>query len=400
MPGADGLEVLRAAKASDPSIEVVLMTGYASVQSAVDAIRAGAFDYLPKPFDPDEAVLRIDRAAERKALKARAANLEAALGDKLRHGDLYGRSPAMQSVFVLLDKAAQRDLTVLLLGESGTGKELAARAIHRHSPRRDGPFVAVDCTALTEALLESELFGHVRGAFTGAVTDAPGLFLEAHGGTIFLDEIGDIGLPLQAKLLRVLQERQVRPVGGTQWRAVDVRVVAATNRDLAAAVTAGQFREDLYYRLNVVALHLPPLRERRDDVPLLVEHLVQRAAVQCGKPVAGVSAAALAALCAYDWPGNVRELAHALERSVALARDSVLDVEDLPAVIRGARSQPVADLAADLPTLEQLKHRYIQHVVELHGGNVSRAAAVLGIERRSLYRMLRRYGIAHRVTEE
>jgi len=306
----------------------------------------------------------------------------------------------MVEVYTTIARVAPGLSTVLVLGESGTGKELAARAIHRHSPRRERAFVAVDCTALTESLLESELFGHVRGAFTGAVQDTPGLFLEADGGTIFLDEIGDIGLPLQAKLLRVLQERQVRPVGGTQWRPVDVRIVAATNRDLAAAVAAGRFREDLYYRLNVVTLRLPPLRERRDDIPLLVDHLAHRAAAQCGKAVAGVSVAALAALRAHDWPGNVRELAHVLERSVALARGSVLDVDDLPTDLQGESSPQPVDLLADLPTLEQLKHRYIQHIVELHGGNVSRAAAVLGIERRSLYRMLRRYGIAHRVTEE
>ena len=394
MPQMNGLALMEALRADAPGLPVMIMTGFGSMDSAVEALSSGAIDYVSKPMNVEEI-----RAAVRRAL-ARRPDAAAAAGAVEPAAGMVGRTPAMVEVYTTIARVAPAMSTVLVLGESGTGKELAARAIHRHSPRRDGPFVAVDCTALTETLLESELFGHVRGAFTGAVTDAPGLFLEAHGGTIFLDEIGDIGLPLQAKLLRVLQERQVRPVGGTQWRAVDVRVVAATNRDLAAAVTAGQFREDLYYRLNVVALHLPPLRERRDDIPLLVEHLVQRAAAQCGKPVAGVSAAALATLCAYDWPGNVRELAHALERSVALARDSVLDVEDLPAVIRGARSQPAADLAADLPTLEQLKHRYIQHVVELHGGNVSRAAAVLGIERRSLYRMLRRYGIAHRVTEE
>jgi transcriptional regulator with PAS, ATPase and Fis domain len=259
----------------------------------------------------------------------------------------------MVEVYKTIARAAPGLSTVLILGESGTGKELVARAIHRHSARRDRAFVAVDCTALTETLLESELFGHMRGSFTGAVHDAPGLFTEADGGTIFLDEIGDITPPLQAKLLRVLQEHEVRPVGGTQWRPVDVRVVAATNRDLTSAVSNGQFREDLYYRLKVVTILLPPLRERRDDIPLLVDHLVRRAAVLCGKPVSAVSDAALAALRAYDWPGNVRELSHILERSVALAQDAVIGVDDLPSELRGAplASTP-GDLIGDSPTLE------------------------------------------------
>ncbi len=394
MPQMNGLALMQALRGDTPGLPVMIMTGFGSMDSAVEALNLGAIDYVSKPMNVEE----IRSAVRRILAQPPDATTSTPAGDPA--AGMVGRTPAMVDVYTTIARVAPALSTVLVLGESGTGKELAARAIHRHSPRRDRAFVAIDCTALTESLLESELFGHVRGSFTGAVQDAPGLFLEADGGTIFLDEIGDIGLPLQAKLLRVLQERSVRPVGGTQWRSVDVRVVAATNRDLAAAVASGRFREDLYYRLNVVTLRLPPLRERRDDIPLLIDHLVHRAALQCGKPVAGVSAAALDALRAYDWPGNVRELAHVLERSVALARGSVLDVDDLPANLRGDTTPGPTDLLADLPTLEQLKHRYIQHVVELHGGNVSRAAAVLGIERRSLYRMLRRYGIAHRVTEE
>jgi transcriptional regulator with PAS, ATPase and Fis domain len=285
---------------------------------------------------------------------------------------------------------------VLILGESGTGKELVAHAIHQHSPRHSKPFVAVDCAALTETLLESELFGYVRGAFTGAVTDAPGLFAEADGGTIFLDEIGDVTPALQAKLLRVMQEHQLRPVGGTQWRPIDVRVLAATNRDLVEAVAAGRFREDLYYRLKVVTICLPPLRERREDIPLLVDHLARRAAHQCGKTVRGVSEGALALLRAYHWPGNIRELAHVLERSVALAQHEVLGIDDLPGELRGDAPAPATDIFGDRPTLEALKQRYIQRVFEESGGNVTRAAAVLGVDRRSLYRMLQRYGIGPR----
>jgi len=286
---------------------------------------------------------------------------------------------------------------VLILGESGTGKELIARAIHQHSPRRTEAFVAVDCGALTETLLESELFGHVRGAFTGAVGDKAGLFMEADGGTIFLDEVGDVSPALQAKLLRVLQEQQVRPVGGAEWRKVDVRVIAATNRDLAEAVIAGRFREDLYYRLKVVTLELPPLRERREDIPLLVDHLVRRAARECGKPViAGVTEAALVLLRAYHWPGNVRELAHVLERGVALAHHDVLTADDLPPEVRQPASAPPEGSPVDRPTLGELKRRYIRRILNESGGNVSRAAAVLGIDRRSLYRMLHRYGMAPR----
>jgi transcriptional regulator with PAS, ATPase and Fis domain len=302
----------------------------------------------------------------------------------------------MVAVYRTIARVAPSRTTVLVLGESGTGKELVARAIHRHGPRRARPFVAVDCGALTETLLESELFGHVRGAFTGAVGDKTGLFAEADGGTLFLDEIGDVTPALQAKLLRVLQEHAVRPVGGAEWRSVDVRVIAATNRDLGKEVAEGRFREDLYYRLKVVTLVLPALRERREDIPLLVDHLVRRAARDCRKAVNGVSEAVLNVLQEYHWPGNVRELAHALERAVALAQGDVLTVEDLPLDVRQPEPATVAPAFGDHPTLEELKRRYIRHVLEQSGGNVSRAAGVLGVDRRSLYRMLQRYGLMPR----
>jgi transcriptional regulator with PAS, ATPase and Fis domain len=309
---------------------------------------------------------------------------------------VIGRSPAMVEVYKTIARVAPGRTTVLVLGESGTGKELVARAIHEHSPRRKRAFVAVDCGALTETLLESELFGHARGAFTGAVGDKPGLFTEADGGTIFLDEIGNVTPALQAKLLRVLQEHHVRPVGGTEWRTVDVRVIAATNRDLGEAVAAGSFREDLYYRLKVVTIVLPPLRERREDIPLLVDHFVRCAASECGKQVTGVSQPALALLEAYHWPGNVRELAHVLERGVALAQQDVLTAADLPAELRQPAPAAAEPAFAGNPTLDQLKRRYIRHVLEQSGGNVSRAASALGVDRRSLYRMLQRYGIVPR----
>src|SRR3989454_7934173 len=337
------------------------------------------------------------RATVRRALGRHAESRAAALpggGDQL--GQVVGRSPAMVDVYKTVARVAPGRSTVLILGESGTGKELIARAIHEHSPRRKRAFVAVDCGALTETLLESELFGHVRGAFTGALADAPGLFAEADGGTIFLDEIGDVSAVLQAKLLRVLQEHEIRPVGGSAWRAVDVRVIAATNRELAAAVEEGHFREDLYYRLKVVTLQLPPLRERREDIPLLVDHLVRRAAHECRKTVSGASEQALAWLRAYHWPGNVRELAHALERGVALAQQEVLTAEDLPDELRRPGPAPARATPEDRPTLAELKRRYVHRVFEESGGNVSRAAQVLGVDRRSLYRMLQRYGVTPR----
>jgi DNA-binding NtrC family response regulator len=391
MPDMNGLVLLRGLRERLHDLPVIIMTAFGSIDTAVQAIASGAVDYVSKPMDVEEI-----RATVRRAL-GRQAETQAALpvaGEEI--GGVVGRSPGMVDVYKTIARVAPGRSTVLILGESGTGKELIARAIHENSTRRKHPFVAVDCGALTETLLESELFGHVRGAFTGAIADAQGLFAEADGGTIFLDEIGDISPALQAKLLRVLQEHQIRPVGGSAWRRVDVRVIAATNRDLAAAVQAGRFREDLYYRLKVVTIDVPPLRDRREDIPLLVDHLVRRAARECRKPVTGVSEAALALLCAYQWPGNVRELAHALERGVALAQQDVLTAEDLPAELHEPAGSPPPATAADRPTLAELKRRYVHRIYEECGGNVSRAAAVLGVDRRSLYRMLQRYGVAPR----
>ena len=391
MPQMDGLTLLRGLRSRLPDLPVIIMTAFGSVDTAVTAIASGAVDYVSKPMNVEEI-----RATVRRAL-GRQAETQASLPIAGEEVDgIVGRSPAMVEVYKTIARVAPGRSTVLILGESGTGKELVARAIHQHSPRCKRPFVAVDCGALTETLLESELFGHIRGAFTGAIGDTPGLFAEAAGGTVFLDEIGDVSAALQAKLLRVLQEHQVRPVGGSEWRAVDVRVIAATNRDLALAVESGRFREDLYYRLKVVTLALPPLRERREDIPLLVEHLVRRAARECHKSVTGVSEAALSLLLAYHWPGNVRELAHVLERGVALAQQEVLTAEDLPLELRQPAVPRAKATFDDHPTLAELKRRYVRSVLEESGGNVSRAAAILGVDRRSLYRMLQRYGVTPR----
>jgi DNA-binding NtrC family response regulator len=398
MPGMGGVELMRRLRAHRTEMPVIIMTGFGSVDTAVEAVAAGAVDYVSKPMNVDEIRTCVRRALSRPGEEeVRFPSRDDTMGT------IIGRTPAMVDVYKTIARVATQPSTILILGESGTGKELVAHAIHRHSTRRGKPFVAVDCTSLPENLLESELFGYVRGAFTGAVTDSPGLFAEANGGTIFLDEIGDLALTLQAKLLRVLQERQIRPVGGTQWREVDVRVLAATNRDLTEAVAGSRFREDLYYRLKVVTIQLPPLRDRGDDVPLLVDHLVSQAARRCNKPVRGVSAGALGLLQAYHWPGNVRELAHVIERTVALSQHDVIGFEDLPAELRNPQVKDGATGTAQLmggrPSLDELKHHYIRRVLEESAGNVTRAAAILGVDRRSLYRMVERYGIPLRADE-
>jgi len=408
MPGADGLEVLRVAKERRPDVEVVLMTAFASVQSAVEAIRAGAFDYLPKPFDPDEALLKVERAAERRALKVRARGLEAALGEATRVGELLGQSAPMKQVFALIDKAAQRDLTVLLQGESGTGKELAARAIHQASARREQAFVAVNCGALPHDLVESELMGHARGAFSGALRDKPGLLEEAGRGTVFLDEIGDLPLALQVKLNRVLQERELRRVGENAARPFLARVIAASHRDLAAEVARGAFREDLYFRLAVFRLRIPPLRERSDDIPLLARHFLARARVEAGAGPTSFRPEVMAALVAWGFPGNVRELDNAVRRAAAVADGPAVELEDLPPEILGHEGAEGADAGADddldawleLPYREAMAEadrrahaRWLDRLFAAHAGNVSQAAARAGIARETLHRLARRFQV-------
>jgi len=363
MPEMDGIAVTRALKARDPAIQVIVMTAFGSVETAVEAIRHGAFDYVSKPMNLEEIKSTVRRALSERRLPDARMN-----GDR-GAGDTYG---------------------VLVEGESGTGKELIATALHRHSGRSGARFVAVDCGSLTDTLLESELFGYARGAFTGAVGEKKGLFEEASGGTIFLDEIGDIGAPMQAKLLRVLQEYEIKRVGGQEWIKVDVRVVAATNRNLEELVRRGSFREDLFYRLKVVTITLPPLRERREDVPLLAEHFLRRYAERNQKPISHLTDEAMVLLMDYPWPGNIRELEHCIERAVALASGTVLTPEDLAPELR---STVEATLHRGSPTLEEVKRRYLAHVLAETGGNISRAATILGVDRRSLYRMLRRYGL-------
>jgi two-component system response regulator AtoC len=401
MPGADGFELLAAVKARDPSVEVVMMTGYATVQDAVRAMKRGAFDYLEKPFDPDAALAVVARAAERKRV-ADAARRAAAPGEEESFHALVGGSAAMRAVYRLLEKAAAVDATVLLTGETGTGKELAARAIHYQSARRERRFVPVNCGALPAELVESELFGHARGAFTGAAAARAGLFEEAQGGTIFLDEVGELPLPAQVKLNRVLQEKEIRRVGDTHAVAVDVRVIAATHRDLREEVKAGRFREDLFYRLHVFTVTLPPLRERSEDVPLLAAHFLEKHARALRRTIRAFAPEALRALAAHRWPGNVRELENVVERAVAVAGGEELVPEDLPADLADGAggAAPAPGALAALPykdAVEGARDRasrdYLVALMTEFGGNVTRAAERAGMERESLHRLLRKHGL-------
>jgi DNA-binding NtrC family response regulator len=392
MAEVDGLQVIDAFRERAPDTPVILVTAFGNIDGAVEAIRRGAADYLSKPYDVDAIRLVVARALKQRALALENRALRRGLRDRYRLENVVGRSEAMLQVFKTAARVASSDATVLIQGESGTGKELVARAIHTASPRASGPFVAVDCGAIAEGVLESELFGHARGAFTGAQTARRGLFEEANHGTLFLDEIGDVGPNLQARLLRAIQEGTIRRVGTNEPVAVDVRIVAATNRDLDAAVRAGTFRADLYYRLHVVNIRIPPLRERREDVPLLAEHFAQKH----GRPEgSAISPAARELLVAYDWPGNVRELENVVARALALNPSGVVMPEDLPDAIRHARDgSPAATGVAglpgpgDRPTLAELERRYATQVLQETGGNKTRAAELLGIDRKTLYRIL------------
>ncbi len=389
MPELDGLAVLRTLQGFRPDVPVIILTAFATIETAMEAIRAGAYDYLSKPFQLELIRLRARRALEERRLRSENLRYRQELHARFAAKHVVGTSSSMVEVYRVAARVANSDTAVLIVGETGTGKELIARAIHAGSPRAERPFVPVDCTTLPESLVESELFGHERGAFTGAVTTRRGLFEAAAGGTIFLDEVGDLPGALQAKLLRVLQERDIRRVGGTDRIPVDVRVIAATHRDLRARASAGEFREDLYYRLNVVAVQLPPLRERREDIPLLVRHFVDKYAGAADRPAPVVSPQAMARLAAYPWPGNVRQLENVLERAVTLAGGPVLLAEDLelePA------SAPAAGptLPASAMSLDEVKHWYVRRVLEAEGGNKQRAAEILGVDRRTLYRLLAR----------
>ncbi|MBI1959330.1 MAG: sigma-54-dependent Fis family transcriptional regulator [Candidatus Rokubacteria bacterium] len=390
MPGLDGLQVMRGLATIQPGVPVLVLTAFVTIDTAIQAIRAGAYDYLSKPFRMEEMKVVVRRALEARRLASENRQYRRELEDRYGVQNLQGQSPQMVEVYKLVARVSALETTVLIQGETGTGKELVARAIHYASPRAGRPFVVVDCTALPEGLFESELFGHERGAFTGALSTRRGLLETSDGGTCLLDEIGDLAPTLQAKLLRLLQERAIRRVGGNEVLPVNVRIIAATNRDLGKRVAEGAFREDLYYRLNVVTIVLPPLRERSQDIPLLAQHFLEKYARAAGKPTRGFAPETLAVLSGYHWPGNVRELEHAVERAVALSSSEVLVPGDLPELLRRG---PDGDLR--LPTsrmtLEEVKQWYVAKVLEEAGGNKVRAAELLGIDRGTLYRILRRH---------
>jgi DNA-binding NtrC family response regulator len=372
---------------------VILMTAYGSLKTAVDGIKAGAFDYLSKPFIIDEVRLVARRALEHKYLSRQNQVLRDQLKSRYRFDNLVGSSPAMVAVYKSIARVAQTESTVLLQGESGTGKELIARAIHANSARSAGPFVTVDGGALAETLLESELFGHERGSFTGAIAMKKGLLEKAHLGTCFLDEVADLSPALQGKLLRVIQEREIRRVGSTSSMTIDVRIIAASKKNLESLVKAGTFREDLFYRLNVVSIDIPPLRERPEDIPLLVQFFIQSYGATKDKAVTGLSPEAMELLIRYWWPGNVRELEHAVERAVALTPHSIICPEDLPGAIKTATVQTVAQ-AQGWVTLTDLEKDHILRVLESHDRDLGRSALILGIHRKTLLRKLRQYGVA------
>jgi two-component system response regulator HydG len=394
MRSLDGLALCDRIAGARPDLPVIVVTGHASIDAAVGALRAGAFDFIVKPVDPEILALTAERAVQHHRLKTEVHRLRTAVAESRGFTRLLGDSPAMRRVFDVVTRIAPTQATVLVTGESGTGKELVARAIHEHSPRASGPFIAINCAAVPATLLESELFGHAKGAFTDAKATRRGLFLEAQGGTLFLDEIGEMPLEMQVKLLRALQERTVRAVGGNTETPFDARVIAATNRDLEQDVQEKRFREDLFYRINVCSVEVPPLREREGDVPLLARSFVLRFAQKHEKAVKGIAAPALAKLVQYGWPGNVRELENGIERAVAMAQFDQLTVDDLPAKVRAYRPEHTTQLlpatVAELITVEELEHRYMQHVLGLVKGNKSRAARILGYDRRTLYRKLDR----------
>jgi len=403
MPKMDGIEVLRRVKETHPDIEVVMITGLSQIDTAVQAMKLGAFDYLPKPFDPDELRLAVDRALERRRLLRENLTLRSEASSRYRLENIIGASPRMQAVYRLIAQCAPTNSTVLLTGENGTGKELVARAIHYNSLRKEGPFVPVDCNALSENLLESELFGHVKGSFTGAVANKRGLFEAARGGTLFLDEIGNISLPTQAKLLRVIQEREFRAVGDTRSQEADVRIIAATNKDLVAMVKAETFREDLYYRINIFPIQVPPLRERREDVPALAHHFLGVFSRELGRKAVGFSDDAMSVLVNHGWPGNVRELENTVQRALILAGDGLIRRAHLAGLADAARPElevprtsdelKQAKKAARERSVEGLEKEFVLEALRRNGWNVTRSAEETGMQRANFQALMKKHDI-------
>jgi DNA-binding NtrC family response regulator len=401
MPDVDGLEVLQRVKESHPEIEVVMVTGLSQIETAVRAMKLGAFDYVPKPFDPDELAVVVDRALEHRRLLQENVSLKSAVGSKYRFENIIGASPRMQEVFRLIAQCAPTNTTVLITGESGTGKELIARAIHYNSLRKDNPIVPVDCMSLSENLLESELFGHVKGAFTGAIANKRGLLEVASGGSVFLDEVGNIPLSIQAKLLRVIQEREFKAVGDTRTQSANIRLICATNRDLRAMVAEASFRDDLFYRINIFPIRVPALRERREDIPALAFHFLKSCSAEIGKPVTRFSDDALSLLMSHDWPGNVRELENAVHRAVILASDDVVR----KAHLAGLGGQPAGDAprtgeelkkikkAAREKSVEAIEKAFVLDALKRNDWNVTRSAEETGMQRANFQALMKKHGI-------
>jgi two-component system response regulator AtoC len=387
MPGMDGIELMRRAKAHQPNIEVIIITAYASIPTAITAMKEGAYDYIEKPFCPERAELLVKKLAEHRELVEENLSLRQKLEDRYRFENIIAKSSKMQRVIEVIKVVAKSNATVLITGESGTGKELVARAIHSQSDRRSKPFVAVSCAALPESLLESELFGHEKGSFTGAYAQKKGKFEFANGGTLFLDEVGEMSANIQVHLLRVLEEKEFTRVGGNEPIKVDVRVISATNKDLRKAIEKQEFREDLYYRLNVVNIELPPLRERKEDIPLLAEHFLHKFAMENRKEVTEFSAEAIEFLLDYDWPGNVRELENAIERAIILSKDSPITTADLPQ----ENLLPVGSTSTG-KNLKEVEKSHILNVLRETGENYSEAARILGVSRMTLYNKAKEYG--------
>ena len=405
MPGVDGMEVLEKVKKEYPDILVIIITGYSTVQSAVQAMKLGAFDYIPKPFTPDEVLVVVEKALEKKSLIYENIYLRKELEAKYGFDNIIGSSPKMQEVYRLIRKVAPTDSTVLIRGDSGTGKELIARAIHFNSPRKQKRFVPVDCGVLAKELLESELFGHVKGSFTGAIVSKPGLFEIADGGSIFLDEIGDTSPNFQSKLLRVIQEREFTPVGGVKPKKVDLRLIVATNKDLEKLVEENKFREDLFYRLNVITIVIPPLKERKDDIPLLAYHFLRKYAKEMKKGIKSISVDVMNVLTAYSWPGNVRQLENVIERAIVMAEGHTVTTEHLPFAVRTEMAHPNTPIPKNSEELKEVKKKLRESAVESieksfildaltrNDWNITRSSKDVGMQRPNFQALMRKYNI-------
>jgi two-component system, NtrC family, response regulator HydG len=393
MKTVDGMQLLRKVRSDFPKVSVIMMTAFGSVETAIEAMKNGAFHYIIKPFKNEELVLLTRRALENSRLSNENQILRQEIKKTFSLESIIGKSPAMTNLFEVIKRVSSATANILVSGESGTGKEVIARAIHNLGPRKSKAFVPVNVTAIPETLLESELFGHVKGSFTGAVSDKRGLFEEANGGTLFLDEIGDMSLTLQAKILRVLQDKQIRPVGGTDLKQIDVRIIAATHRDLKTMAQEGTFREDLFYRLNVIPVRVPALRERTEDIPLLVNHFISRFAAENASPVEGITPDALTHLVANPWPGNVRELENVMERAVVLSQSNQITTSEVMGSSIESAKKNLQQLHSDTPTLEMLEERYIKLILKQTNNQKEEAAKILGISRRTLYRKEQLYGM-------